>query len=204
MSTLHKVHFGTLLTILFMGVGGIGALFHTASAKAGDRYQEREELARFECNARALKGTYSFDAVGYAPALPPGLFADEDGNPLVTKVTFSTPDALTVIPLHAIGHVTFDGRGNALGYIHENVGGVFEDSVPFHGTYELAVGPNGVGCQGTWILQDDHRFFPFSDEPQHSFKITLAPESKGFHFIHRYLGADGQATLSGWAPLAYK
>lgn len=188
---------GAVLTAALVGIAGSGVAIHSGG-------QLVDSVARVECTDKALKGTYSFDAIGYAPALPPGLLVDENGKPLTTNVSFSDPDGLTVIPLHAIGHVTFDGRGKNVGYIHENVGGVFEDSVPFTGTYSLKPGPNGVGCQGIWYLQDDHRFFPFSEEAMHSFMITLAPESKGFHFIHRYLGADGQATLSGWAAQAHK
>lgn len=188
-----------------IAAGALAAIGSTSvySYNAGSSSHVESANSARTCNLRALKGTYSFDATGFAPALPPGLLQDENGVALDTNVDFSD-SSLTVIPLHAIGHVEFDGNGAHKGYIHENVGGAFEDNVPFTGTYTIEPGPNNVGCTGTWILQDDHRFFPFSEEGPHSFKVTLAPESKGFHYIHIALSGSGQATLSGWAPLAYK
>jgi hypothetical protein len=188
-----------------VAVGTLAAIGSTSvfAYNAGTTKSVESVSSAHTCNLRALKGTYSFDATGFAPALPPGLLQDENGVVQETNVDFSD-STLTVIALHAIGHVEFDGNGHHKGYIHENVGGAFEPSVPFSGTYTIEPGPNNVGCTGTWILQDDHAFFPFSEEGPHVFKVALAPESKGFHYIHVALGGSGQATLSGWAPLAYK
>lgn len=201
MSNSYKTTAVTVLIVAAMG--GAGALAYNASASSNDVESALHAGGPSACTLRALKGTYSFDATGFAPALPPGLLQDENGVPQDTNVDFSS-DELTVIPLHAVGHVVFDGNGRHKGYIHENVGGAFEHNVPFTGSYTVEPGPGDVGCTGTWVLQDDHNFKPFDQEGPHVFRIALAPESKGFHYIHVALGGTGQATLSGWAPLAYK
>lgn len=145
------------------------------------------------CSASKLKGTYTFDAVGYAPSLPA-----EIAHMLETPVNFGS-----VIPLHAIGHAKFDGNGKVTGYIQENVGGTPEEEVPFVGEYELHAGPNGVGCTGVWKLQDSHKLEIFKNEGPHFFRITTGRESKMFHFI-TFGGGPGPVVLSGAANLDTK
>lgn len=197
---MHNLYVAILLTSLALTIGVVACSNDKPVQTLGSTDQALTAAASgaSSCNLKSLKGTYSFDATGYAPAPPPDVIKDQNGHVLNPAVNFGT-----VIPLHAIGHVWFDGEGLAKGYIHENVGGIFEDSVPFNGSYELAVGPQGIGCQGKWVLQDHHRLFPFTEEGPHFFRITLAPESKGFHFVTEG-GGPGPVTLSGWAPLAVK
>ena len=142
------------------------------------------------CDDSALKGTYTFLAVGYGPAIPPEV--------LPTPVSFGPS-----FPLQAIGSVQFDGHGNNKGFIHENVGGTLEDNVLFEGTYEVSSAPDGRGCQGTWKLQDHHRLPPFVNEPPHIFKITLSRSSNAFNFL-TFGGGPGPVTLSGRAEIDVK
>ena len=57
-----------------------------------------------------------------------------------------------------------------------------------------------VGCIGTWTLQDHHTTPPFDTEPPHVFRVTLARESKSFHFV-TFGGGPGPVSLSGTALL---
>jgi hypothetical protein len=139
------------------------------------------------CSTGSLRGTYSFNAVGFAPLPPPDVL----DPPVKVGESF---------PLLAIGEVKFDGNGHNVGFTEENIGGLLEANTPFEGTYTLAPGPHGVGCVGTWILQDHHTTPPFDTEPPHIFKITLARESKAFHFV-TFGGGPGPASLSGEAEL---
>lgn len=150
------------------------------------------------CDLRLLKGTYSFSNSGFAPTPPDGVIRGSDGVTHNVTVKFGL-----VIPLQATGQVEFDGAGNHKGYIHENVGGIFEDLVPFKGTYNLAPGPNGVGCTGAWVLQDKHKLYPFTEEGPHFFRIVLSRATNGFHYILEG-GGPGPAILDGFATLDVK
>lgn len=160
------------------------------SLGCADAPRQTSTHAAPRCDEGNLKGTYTFLAMGYGPAIPPDV--------LVTPVTFGSS-----FPLQAIGSVEFDGRGNNKGFIHENVGGVLEDNVLFEGTYEVSLAPDGRGCQGTWRLQDHHRLPPFVNEPPHIFKITLARSMNAFNFL-TFGGGPGPVTLSGRAELDVK
>lgn len=143
-----------------------------------------------DCTVAALKGVYSTNAVGYAPQPPapiPSYVINMGGS----------------FPLQAIGSFYFDGHGHSSGYVHENVGGTLEANVPSTGTYDLQPGPLGVGCTGTWTLQDQHTLPPFDTEGPHFFKINLARAAKGFHFL-TFGGGPGPAVLSGFAELDQK
>lgn len=140
------------------------------------------------CDLRTLKGTYSFIAVGTAPTPPQDVLA--------TPVSFGS-----AIPLHAVGSVVFDGKGNHKGYIQESVGGVTEMNVPFEGTYQVQVQMDDRGCMATWTLQDHHTLAPFVNEPPHVFKLAIAQESKSFYFL-AVAGGPGPITISGEAKRA--
>lgn len=174
-SVLKRAPLG--LTVLFLASAvGVGASFTAPVSAEGS-----------SCSVAALHGTYSFNAVGVAPTPPPDVL-----DPPV--------DYGPVFPLLAIGAVTFDGNGHNRGFTEENIGGLLEANTPFDGTYTLEPGPNGVGCVGTWTLQDHHTTPPFDTEPPHTFKITLARASKAFHFV-TFGGGPGPVSLSGQAIL---
>lgn len=151
--------------------------------------------AQSACSLKLLKGTYSFSNSGFAPTPPDGVIKDKYGRTYNVSVSFGP-----VIPLQALGQVEFDGDGNQKGYIHENVGGIFEADVPFKGNYTLLPGPNGVGCTGEWVLQDQHRLYPFTEEGPHFFRIVTSRSANGFHYMLRG-GGPGPAVLDGFATL---
>lgn len=137
------------------------------------------------CGPKLLKGTYSFLTTGFGPVPPQSVLATPVGVGGV------------LLPLHAIGHVQFAEDGTNKGYIHENVGGATEASVGFLGsTSDWGPGPNGVGCQATWTLQDAHHLAIFQNEPPHIFKIALGNDR--FEFV-TFGGGPGPSVLSGFA-----
>src|SRR5512147_1676914 len=111
--------------LVFVGLGLLAAVGLTVT------HSRQVSAEGSWCSVAALRGTYSFNAVGFAPTPPPDVL----DPPVKVGQSF---------PLLAIGAVTFDGHGSNRGFTEENIGGLLEANTPFEGTYTMSPGPNGV------------------------------------------------------------
>lgn len=174
-----------VLLLISIGIDLSGAFPRSAKAETGVSLQPAAGSA---CSPTLLKGTYSFLTTGFGPVPPQDLLQ----TPVGVIGNWGS-----LLPLHAIGHVKFAADGTNVGYIHENVGGALEGSVPFEGKVtDFQKGPHGEGCWAIWELQDRHHLPIFANEPPHFFRIAIG---KGrFEFV-TFGGGPGPAVLSGFA-----
>jgi hypothetical protein len=171
-------------TIMLTAATGF-AVMHATEARADSGHGH--SVSR--CDLGELKGTFSFNGLGFAPQPPAP----------IPPFSLDVGGAFTIAD---VGSVSFDGSGHSVGFTQESIGGgdLTEFDIPFEGTYELHRGPHGEGCTGTWTLADHHTSPPFDTEAPHVFKISLARASKGFHYTS-VGGGPGPVALSGFATL---
>jgi hypothetical protein len=177
------VKLGLVLGIVAAGItGGITLVYGEGTAHADPSVAHRPHVTA--CNVAELRGTYSFNGLG---------FAEQPPAP-IPQYSLDIGGAFTI---QDVGAAYFDGSGHVFGFTQEAIGtDTRENGTAFEGTYELHRGPHGEGCTGTWKLQDHHVTPPFDIEPPHVFKIALARGANGFHYTT--VGGP-KAALSGFA-----